>query len=672
MKPRTMAQHCTIPGRPLAAAAGGLAIAAWPLAPHVPLFAVAVFLGALVACAVIYQTHARLPPLWVKLLVLLCGFGGVLLSTGNLRGMEPALGILLILVSLKLLELRTARDFQVLVLLGWFLGLCRLFFEQDLFSWVQAAAVGVLLTGALVAFHGGSAQPWETARITGWIALQAAPLIALLFIFFPRAYSGVRFNFNRSQFASTGMADRLEPGGYANLARNEAKAFRVEFPDGLIPAPPQRYWRAAVLWKCDGLAWERGKAPRGEKPRADPNAPQLRQVVLLRPHGARWLFALDWPVANVRDATFEAGEFLQSKEPVTQPLRYEVFSQPNANPARLHPFHARAALQLPNPSPPRAAALAAKWRASFRDDRAFVDNALRWIREESFSYTLTPGDYQGREGLEQFLFERRAGFCEHYAAAFATLMRLGGVPARLVIGYQGGELNDYSGYLIVRQSDAHAWCEVWLEGSGWTRVDPTSAIAPDRVSASLQSLLAARADAEHGGLGSGSGVGASWRLPWRRAQMMWDNLNYEWDSRVLNYDEDEQRTLLTRFGLGEVRGLVFFLGLALGTIAVVAAIAVLLRRPWRRAEDAVVRGYQRFCRTLARAGLVRAPWEGPLAFGERAARELPEYADAIRQVSSSYVALRYGAVPLPPTVFLRTLRALPRMPRGVRKSLAHK
>ena len=669
MRSSTAEQHCTIPGRPLAAAGAGLLVAAWPLGAHVPLFAVAVFLGALVACALIHQTQARLPPLWVKLLVLLCGFGGVYLSTGNLRGMEPALGILLILVSLKLLELRTARDFQVLVLLGWFLGLCRLFFEQDLFSWVQAAGVGVLLTGALVAFHGGSAHRWETVRITGWIALQAAPLIAVLFIFFPRAYTGVRFNFNRSQFASTGMADRLEPGGFANLARNEAKAFRVEFPDGLIPAPSQRYWRAAVLWKCDSLAWERGSPPRREEPRADPHAPQLRHVVLLRPHGARWLFALDWPVTRVRDATFEAGEFLQSKEPVRQPLRYEVISQPNANPARLHPFHERAALQLPHPIPPRAAALAAKWRASFSDNRAFVDNALRWIREESFSYTLTPGDYQGREGLEQFLFERRAGFCEHYAAAFATLMRLGGIPARLVIGYQGGELNDYGGYLIVRQSDAHAWCEVWLEGSGWTRVDPTSAIAPDRVSASLQSLLAARADAERGGLGSGAGTGGGWRGPWRRAQMMWDNLNYEWDSRVLNYDDDEQRTLLTRFGLGEVRGLVFFLGLALATIAVVAAVAVLLRRPWRRAEDAVARGYRRFCRTLGRAGLVREPWEGPLEFGERAASELPEYAEAIRQVSSTYVAVRYSAAPPPPAVFLRALGALPARPRGRKRPL---
>jgi len=659
-------EQLKMPRGPLIAAACGLLLAAFPLAGRLPLFAIAVFLGALVARALMQQMQWRLPSLPVKLLVLVLGFVGVSVTFGTLRGIEPALGILLILVSLKLLELRTARDFQVLVLLGWFLGLCRLFFEQDLLSWIQTAAVGVLLMGALVAFHSRGGDRWRAARTTGWIVLQAVPLVALLFVFFPRASLGVRFSFNRGMNANVGMADRVEPGGFASLARNDAKAFRVEFPDNNIPVAAQRYWRGGVLWHCDNLTWTRGKRMEQELPDESPGEPRLRHLILLRPHSARWLFALDWPVSGIREATFEAGEFLQSREPVVQPLRYEVFSQPGRNPARLHPTHRRAALQLPDPIPPRAAALAKQWRAAFPDDRDFVDNALRWIHDEKFSYTLEPGDY-GPAALEEFLFERRIGFCEHYAAAFGTLMRLGGIPARLVIGYNGGELNEYGGYLIVKQSDAHAWCEVWLAGTGWTRIDPTLAIAPDRISAGLQSLLQSRNETDSGDFSSDTEGGIGWRAPWRRARMMWDNLNYEWDARVLKYDEDEQRTVLTRIGLGDLRGFTFVTGLALAGIVAVALLAILLRIPRRAREDPTQRGYRSFCDALERAGIERELWEGPVHFAERAARELPGEAALIRRAAANYVAVRYSAAPPASTEFLRDVAVLWRRRKQLRR-----
>lgn len=666
MTARAAERFSLIPGAPLAVVGVGLLLAALPLAPRVPLFALALFLITLIARTMIHRLRLRLPSLPVKLVVLGFGVGGVALSTGTLQGIDSGLGILLILVSLKLLELRTTRDFQVLVLLGWFLGLCRLFFAQDLASWLQAGAVGLLLTGALVVVHGGSGRRWEVARTTAALALQAAPLVALLFVLFPRAYTGVRFSFNRGLMAGTGITDRIQPGSFAGLARNDSRAFRVEFPDGEPPPASQRYWRAGVLWRCDSLVWTRGQAPRWDRPPRRANAATIRQRVLVQPHGKYWLFALDWPVTGVRDATFEAGEFLQSTRTVLQPLLYEVISQPGVNPVTLPPLHRAAALQLPDPLPPRATALGKRWRETFQGrDAALVANALQWIAEESFSYTLAPGDYDAAEGLEEFLFERRAGFCEHYAASFATLMRLAQVPARLVIGYHGGELNEVGNYLIVRQSDAHAWCEVWLEGEGrgWTRIDPTSVIAPDRVSAGLQSLLQARADRAGGGLGDDGGLNGGWRNPWRRARMVWDNLNYQWDVRVLNFDQDEQLTLLARIGLGELRGVSSFLAMALIVIVGIAAVGVLLRRPWQRGDDPVVRGYRRFCLGLAGAGLVRQLSEGPSEFGERAARALPAQADFIRYVTGLYIGLRYGAAPPPAREFLREVAALPHFAR---------
>ena len=654
-----------IPGTPLAIIGVGLLLAALPIAPRVPLFALALFLLALIARTMIHRMRLRLPPLPVKLAVLAFGVGGVAMSTGTLQGIDSGLGILLILISLKLLELRTTRDFQVLVLLGWFLGLCRLFFAQDLGSWLQSGAVGLLLTGALIAVHGGSSRGRELARTTGAMALQAAPLAAVLFVLFPRAYTGVRFSFSRGLLADTGMADEIKPGSFAGLARNDAKAFRVEFPDGEPPPPTQRYWRAGVLWKCDSLVWTRGSGmPPWDPPPRRLDAPGIRQRILVQPHGNKWLFALDWPVTTVREATFEAGEFLRSNRGILQPLLYEVTSQPTLNPASLRHSHRVAALQLPNPVPPRAAALARRWRESFQQrDAALVSNALQWIAEESFSYTLAPGDYDAAEGLEEFLFDRRAGFCEHYAASFATLMRLADVPARLVIGYHGGELNELGDYLIVRQSDAHAWCEVWLEGRGWTRIDPTSVIAPDRVAAGLQSLLQSRADRAGGGLGEDGGFNGGWGNPWRQAGMVWDNLNYQWDVRVLNFDQGEQRTFLARVGLGDLRGFTSILVVALIVIGAIAAVGVFLRRPWQRFEDPVLRGYRRFCLSLADAGIVRRPSEGPNDFAERAAGELPEQADFIRRITELYIRLRYSAAPPSAREFLREVAALPRFAR---------
>ncbi len=658
--------HGSIPTAALAIASIALLLAAWPMVERVPLFAFAMFLGALVARVSIHHFRTRLPPLWSKLLVLGLGIGGVYAATGTLVGIGPGIGILLILVSLKLLELRNERDFQVLALLGWFLGLCRLFFSQNLISWMETLAVSLLIVTALIVFHGGEIRLRDAFRSSILLGLQCVPFIALLFLFFPRAYTGVRFSFSRGLFGGTGMADHLEPGSFSAIAQNDSTAFHAIFPDRPPPPPEQRYWRGGVLWHGEGLRWTRGNVGgRGRGPQRPPTGEVYRQIIVLQPHGEDWLFALDWPIGDVefrdeRQANYYDGEYFRSVESIRQPVPYEVTSLASSDPAPLG-GNREAALQPPAHIPPRTAALAREWRKKFPDDRAFVENALHFITNEDFGYTLAPGPYKSSEGVDTFLFERRLGFCEHYAAAFATLMRLGGIPARLVIGYRGGEINETNNRprVIVKQSDAHAWCEVWLEGSGWTRIDPTAAIAPDRYAANLQGLLEMRRTPDPGQLLEDGPHLKGWSGAWRRTRMFWDNVNYRWDVDVLNYGETEQHNFFASLGFSQLHSAATILVVILMLGNGLGVVAILLRKPWRRRADPVALAYDHFCRRLAAAGIERSPTEGPLAFGERAAAHFPNQAEVIRAVTDHYIRLRYRPHPPPARGLQQAIRRLP-------------
>jgi hypothetical protein len=303
--------------------------------------------------------------------------------------------------------------------------------------------------------------------------------------------------------------------------------------------------------------------------------------------------------------------------------------------------------------------LADSFRFNAPDDLAVVNRGLNFFRVSGFVYSLSPGTYAS-PALDEFLFKRRIGFCEHYAAAYASLMRLAGVPARVVIGYQGGELNEIGHYLIVRQSDAHAWCEVHLQGQGWVRVDPTSVIAPDRVNAGLQSYLETTESAA--GPAAQAVSTAVWRDVQRRARLYWDNLSYQWNLRVLSFDRDSQRTFFAAafvylnfsdFNLATV--------LMFGTVILLGALLVWLRRtPPAARGDPAQRWYARYCRRLARGGLVRHPAEGPLGFAERAAAFHPALAPAFREVGRLYAGLRYSAAPPSLRELIRAIRQVPR------------
>jgi transglutaminase-like putative cysteine protease len=639
---------------PLAAMCLALALAALPLAGKVLGLALAGFLAALAARVLAQHRSARLPALPLKLLLLAAGLGGVQQGFGTLVGPEPGLSVLLVLSALKVLETESPRDFQVIALVGYFLCLCGLFFSQELLLWLYVAAVAALITMALVCFHRGRGALGGSLRLTGTLLLQAAPVAAILFLLFPRGYTGFRFQFGRAILGNQGISDRLDPGSVSSLAQRDTVVLRAEFPDGTIPSEEDMYWRGAVLWESRGLSWTRGAPLSRELRRGQLGGAAIRQRISLQPHGERWVFALDRPRTEPPKTMAMPGGHLQSDRPITSTYHYTVESQPENRETRLPLDHVEAGLAVPAGLSTAVRALAASWTANAQSPREIVAAGLRHFRTERFTYTLDPGMY-GEDGLDDFLFRRRAGFCEHYAATFATLMRAAGLPARIVVGYHGGQYNAVGHYIIVRQYHAHAWCEVWVAGSGWLRVDPTDAIAPERVSSSLAAALRPTPERT---AATGAGDDAWWRTATGQLGLAWDSINYRWELHVQNFDEEQQRTLLAKFGFGVPPFLWLLMWSALA-VGVALALLVMWQRLLRDvARDPVGRDYEQLCARLAAAGVERAPWEGALTFTARAARAFPEYAAMLHRCGELYAALRYARTPPESREFTAAVRTL--------------
>jgi transglutaminase-like putative cysteine protease len=590
----------------------------------------------------------RLRSATFKLTLAAAALFAIFASYGSLNGIEPAISLLVVLTSLKVLEAHTGREFQVMVMIGWVLCLCGFFLSQDFGMALCLLAAFALLLVALIQFQRGSSPGafWPPLGTAFKLLAQAAPLVVLLFLLFPRINPGFRFEFRAIRSASTGFSDRLSPGSIAELANSSEIAFRAEFPGNTTRPPGPMYWRGAVMWHCDGMEWRAPYAPASmsRSPTPSISGNSIRQRIMLAPHNARWMFALDRPFEIPRGAMLARGDYLWSLQPIRKARRYEVVSSSEPAGKELSRTERREALELPSSISPAVRQLAQSWTAQNSNPRAIVNSALRFFRMEGFTYSLSPGEL-GKNDLEQFLFHRRVGFCGHYAASFATLMRLAGVPARVVVGYLGGEYNDLGHFFLVRQADAHAWCEVWLPGNGWTRVDPTTAVAPGRASLDLTSFL-------EGSVASGQMEARQSAFLTRLARsalfndirLAWQTLNYQWDTRFLAFDADVQEVFLDSFGLA--RGpFVLTIEILIAAVALLVIYFGWMQLRSRSTADRVKTLYERFCLKAARLGVQRNPWEGPSDFSTRAALLLPGESERIRQISNTYIELRYAPEP---------------------------
>lgn len=605
-----------------------------------PMFGEVSFAGMFVLLAGIL---IRLRVMWMhppvaRLGFVVIGAGLVWFTESEHRSMEAATALLLVFIAGKVIESRSPRDFQVLGLLGWFLCMCGLSLEQSLLWSLYTAGVVLLIAAAQVRQRSGAGRLPASVRTAFTLMVQAAPLTVLMFLFFPRGNEDFVARIARRNAGQSGLSASLDPGSVARVALSERVAFRARITSGQSLAPRERYWRCLVLWECNGLAWRRGSGERRiSQPREGTGL--VRQTIAIEPHGRYWLPALDRPVdveSNASGATMGDDDTATSTDTVDNARRYTVLSATGPVRTILTGSQRARALSVPAHTGASVRALAASFRKTTdATDKDVVRFALDHLRAQGFKYTLDPGSYEP-DALEDFLLRRRLGFCEHFSAAFATLMRLAGVPSRVVVGYLGGEFSERGGYWIVRQCDAHAWTEVWLEETGWTRIDPTAELNPDRLTADLETSLAA-AD----GLVNGSRRTWWWRA-WTEARLLWDRLDYEWYNRVVSADEEAQMDALASLGLSRVRWSLLLAALAGCVVLTSLAVFLWLKRAARH-PDPAARLWLEFSNRLAHAGLPRLTGEGATAFTARAANAFPDAAAHLLHAGECYNQVRYGA-----------------------------
>jgi transglutaminase-like putative cysteine protease len=589
------------------------------------------WLSALISVILIWRLYLAFrkipsPRKWLLVLIALAAAAGILFEYRTLLGRDAGVALLVVMLALKLLETQTQRD-------GTLLGF--LLYSQTIGTALYMLVCAWLLITVLIGMQ--FTGPWpgwrQPAQRAGLLLLQAIPLMLVLFLLFPRIQGPLWGLPHDAHAGLSGLSDNMSPGSLNSLILSDAVAFRAAFR-GRIPEARALYWRGPVLWDYDGRTWT---APRfvfniEELPAGEP---VIEYTVTLEPHNKRWLFALELPTQRPPRAVVTKDMQLLSTTLVRNRMRYEMSSQLQSSyGADESEAILRRALQLPDGFNPRTIKHAQELRRKFRDDRQLVDTVLTTFRNENYVYTLSP-PLLGEHAVDEFLFDTRRGFCEHYASSFTFLMRAAGIPARVVTGYQGGQINPVGDYVLIRQADAHAWTEIWLSGSGWVRIDPTAAVSPARVERGIASALPSSDELPIFVRGNFEFL--------QSMRLTLDTVTYTWNQWVLGYNPERQRQFLANIGFNDAswQMLAVILFVCAGVAVLLGAVVAL--RDLRSTRNDVVRAaYDHFCRKLARRGLPRKPAEGPMAYAYRAAQWNPQAGQEIDAISRDYVALRYG------------------------------
>lgn len=608
-----------------------LAVIAWvllPLTSHVPLWCSLASAGVMLWRARLAWRAQGLPARRWLVLLLLLALAATWFSFRTLLGRDAGVTLVVVLLALKTLELRARRDALVVFFLGFFLLLSNFFYSQSLLT---AAAMLIALLGlltALVNAHLPAGQPplWQSARVAARMALLGAPVMVLLFVLFPRVAPlwGLP---NDAMSGRSGLSAQMEVGSIASLALDASVALRVRF-EGPVPAASQLYFRGPVLSTFDGRNWRvlDSWLPRAMRPGANlqVGGEPVRYQVTLEPNQRPWLLVLDAtpeaPVLSQHSARMTSELQWVLDQPVTDLLRFEATSYTDFQHGPLERVPGlQDYLRLPEGFNPRTLALAAELQRDPRharlQARQWAELILQRLRQGGYRYTLEPGVY-GQHSADEFWFDRKAGFCEHIASSFVVLMRALNVPARVVTGYQGGEPNPIDGVWTLRQSDAHAWTEIWQAGQGWIRVDPTSAVAAWRTG-SLQRLVVPR-----GAIASALFGTVDPQLV-RRLRALWDATNHRWNQWVLNYSQARQLNLLKQLGFKSPQWQ--DLVLLLCAVVVAVSLASVAWHAWgRQQQDPWLRLLAQARRQLQRHGLTLPPQATPRQIAQQLAQQLAQ------------------------------------------------
>jgi transglutaminase-like putative cysteine protease len=595
-----------------------------------------------------------------KLLVtsLAVGAATTLALVSSEIGLLNALVNLLILgYALKYIEMREQRDVKAIVLVGYFLIALTLLDQQSMLNTLHLLAVVIINTGILVSVYQDKSNKIANLGFSVKLVLHSLPLAILLFVVFPRL--GPLWMVPNIKSATTGLSDEMSFGDINKLTRSAELAFRVGFenPDGstLGPANQDLYWRTLVMENYDGKTWRQDQSiktiqrqayfqkPQREQAVITANNRKIEYMVISEPSHQKWLYGLDEAFSDNNQIVELPDYRLYSLRPIDQRMSYRVVSYPNnIMELTLKDNTKQLNLALPPNSNLKTQTLAKRFAQDYPDPQTRINAMMNYFAEQAYYYTLSPPSV-GEQQIDDFLFENRAGFCAHYASALVFMARASGIPARMVTGYQGGEYNPQAGYYSVYQYMAHAWTEVWLEGQGWQRFDPTAMIAPQRILDGFDATFDSQS----------SYLQDSPFSPLRMKQYPWLNelrqqlssLDYYWSVWVLGFDEERKQQVLSKL-LGDVTSSKIALMMILSFIIIALVIGYYAGLfSINRNDDPLNKRYNLICQRLAKKGITRPQGQAAHDFANHVqttlAQQHPAIAREFMALSTAYMALKY-------------------------------
>jgi len=619
-------------------------LAALPLYAGMP---AAIILLILVLSAwqlLLIKTGRANPPKYILMLCVVAACAILFYSFRHLLGQQPGIALVIIMCVLKLFEINTNRDAYIVVYSACFVIASNFFYDQSVWLAIYVCALIVVMYSILVSLSDRLHTTRMTQRLrqSAVALIYSLPLMLILFVLFPRI-PGPLWGLPEDAYKNqTGLSEEMSPGSINQLVSSSAIAFRVKFDDDRIPPHHERYWRGIVLTQYDGRTWRKDDAPESALANieySDPGsaASSYSYEVTLEPTNLDWLLALEYPHTFAGRYRLSREAALYSEDKINNIISYRIESRAGINRSLFAQEDLKYRLLPVGRNPGTADLASILMEEADYDARAYITAVLNYFSEQGFIYTLSP-DLLGEDAMDDFLLQTRRGFCEHYASAFTYLMRLAGIPARVVIGYQGGVMNPLDDYMIVRQSDAHAWSEVWLDGR-WRRIDPTATIAPDRIEQGITSAglelnrLPALLVTEFGLL--------------KDMAFLYDSFQNRWNQWVIGFDQERQKRLMQLLGFEQAGAslLVTLLTILLTVFSLLMAWLVLKGR--NRSTDTIQYHYELLCSKLERKGFHRAVNEGPRDFESRILdnKDLSGHSRAeLAFIFQAYRKMHYGNV----------------------------
>lgn len=614
-----------------------IALITLPHINHIPISLFAFFSFLLVWRFIGVWKKRYLPNASAVLLLTIVGILLLYSQHQGILGRDAGTSIFVIALGLKLLEIKTERDLYLICYLAFIVASSQFLYQQSMLMAVYILLVCCLLLATLISINSHKPETLPALKTAIIIVFQALPLSIVLFVFFPRLEAPRWMQFEQKNAAKSGLSDSLEPGSISRLGLSDELVFRVKFKSDL-PPPNQRYWRGPVLSYTDGKRWTEAKVIATQHYLQKPVVKGMvyHYTLMMEPQNKKWVFALDMPTSFPSSLRHNALYQLINKADPNQRADFSMASYTHYNTGSITAKERKTNLQLPHKPSEKINQLVQQLHGFDQSSEYFIQSVLNHFTKEEFHYTLTPPLMENNP-IETFLFDSRYGFCSHYATAFVYLMRVAGIPARVVTGYQGGEFNQMGGFLEIRQANAHAWTEVWLANKGWTRFDPTAAIAPERIEQDVNiDLQIATGAVNFSPLKIDAGHALSWM---KKTRQVWNSIDYNWQRWVINYTQHNRAKFLANLGIDNVISMVYSLAACISIITLLLAWFILKNQ--RSKEDKELILYQLFCHKIAKIGLIKKPGETAQDFSNRIKTQRPELADRVYEITGVFIKIRY-------------------------------